>query len=237
MVIRNLDYIFAVSAHAIASASPNILANLEKLLDTKSSEPWSYRRLPTPTATLPPVLNSEEEDSDSEYPRIRDNPKSILKIYGDKRLDCFLQPNDAGEQAVIKQVRALRKKLQQIDMLEAKQSSGHQLDDQQIAKLQTRFALESALVELGFPVERQREPSSPVVDGKGCKKVEASRKPRRKSKQKTSQLEVTTSLNYGYGEEEEPHPVKGFLEIEISQVPKQKVSCLSYLFEDCNAPN
>ncbi|OVA00878.1 Regulator of chromosome condensation [Macleaya cordata] len=213
MAIRNLDYIFTVSAQAIASASPDILANLEKLLDMKSSEPWSYRRLPTPTATFPAIVYSEEEDSDSEYLRVRDNQsKSILKFCGDKRLDCFLQPNDAADEAIAKQVRALRKKLQQIDMLEAKQFSGHHLDDQQIAKLQTRSALESSLAELGVPVETQGKPTSPVVDGKGCKKVE---------------VEVTSSVSYE-DVVEEPHPIKGFLEIEIPKVPEQKEGCKEF---------
>lgn len=73
IAIRNLDYIFTVSAHAIASASPDVLANLEKLLDLRSSEPWSYRRLPTPTATFPAIIDSEEEDSKSDLLRTRDN--------------------------------------------------------------------------------------------------------------------------------------------------------------------
>ncbi|KAJ0855009.1 putative regulator of chromosome condensation 1/beta-lactamase-inhibitor protein II [Helianthus annuus] len=73
IVIRNLDYIFTVSTHAFASASLDVLANLEKSLDSKSSESWSHRRLPTPTATFPAVINSEEDDSDNEFFRTRDN--------------------------------------------------------------------------------------------------------------------------------------------------------------------
>ncbi|XP_026412000.1 uncharacterized protein LOC113307768 [Papaver somniferum] len=224
MVIRNLDYIFTVSAQSIASASPDILANLEKSLDLKSSEPWSYRRLPTPTATFPAIINSEEEDSDSEYLRVRDSQtKSILRICGDKKVECFLQPSDAADQAIAKQVRALRKKLQQIDMLEAKQSNGHQLDDQQIAKIQARFALESSLTELGVPVETDRKSPPPVGDGKGTKKMETSKKLRKKSKQKAIQLEVASSVKYEDAVKEEPSPVKGFLEIDTTQVSGQKV--------------
>ncbi|KAI3988517.1 hypothetical protein MKX01_026331 [Papaver californicum] len=219
MVIRNLDCIFTVSAQFIASASPDILANLEKSLDLKSSEPWSYRRLPTPTATFPAIINSEEEDSDSEYLRVRDSQtKSVLRIYGDKKMECFLQPSDAADQAIAKQVRALRKKLQQIDMLEAKQSNG-----QQLAKIQARFALGSLLTELGFPVETDGKSPPPVVDGKGTKKMEASKKLRKKSKQKATQLEVASSVKYEDGVKEEPDPVKGFLEIDTTQVSKQKV--------------
>ncbi|MCL7025358.1 hypothetical protein MKW94_007035 [Papaver nudicaule] len=224
MVIRNLDYIFTVSTQSIASASPDILANLEKSLDLKSSEPWSYRRLPTPTATFPAVINSEEEDSDNEYLRVRDSQtKSILRIHGDKKMECFLQPSDAADQAIAKQVRALRKKLQQIEMLEAKQSNGHQLDDQQIAKIQARFALESSLAELGVPVETDGKSPSPFIDGKGSKKMEASKKLRKKSKQKATPLEVAPSVKYEDSVKEKPHPVKGFLEIDTTQVSDEKV--------------
>lgn len=63
------------------------------------------------------------------------------------------------------------KKWQQIEMLEAKQSSGHHLDDQQIAKLQTKSALESSLAELGLPVTPLAKASSSVSpDGKGKKR-------------------------------------------------------------------
>jgi inhibitor of Bruton tyrosine kinase len=164
VAIRNLDYIFTVSSHAIATASPNILANLENLLDLRSSEPWSYRRLPTPTATFPAIINSEEDDTENEIIRTRDyhTKKTTLKSKNDQRLDSFLQPKDNPNEGICKQVRALRKKLQQIEMLEAKQSSGHHLDDQQIAKLQTKSALESSLAELGVPVTPLAKASSSV---------------------------------------------------------------------------
>lgn len=58
-VMRNLDYIFSVSAHAVASASLDILASLKGLINQRLSEAWSYRRLPTPTATLPANKDSE----------------------------------------------------------------------------------------------------------------------------------------------------------------------------------
>ncbi|KAJ0078500.1 hypothetical protein Patl1_22839 [Pistacia atlantica] len=91
--IRNLDYILTVSSHAFSSASLDILANLEKLLDLRSSEPWCYRRLPTPTATFPVIINSEEEDSENEVLRTRNNnmKKSTFKKEGNTRLDSFLQ--------------------------------------------------------------------------------------------------------------------------------------------------
>ncbi|KAI4386640.1 hypothetical protein MLD38_004556 [Melastoma candidum] len=71
IVIQNLDYIFAISPQSIVSASLDVLVKLEKLLDLNSSESWSYRHLPTPTATFPAVINSEEEDSDSDLLRTR----------------------------------------------------------------------------------------------------------------------------------------------------------------------
>ncbi|CAK9181047.1 unnamed protein product [Ilex paraguariensis] len=219
IAIRNLDYILTVSPHAIASASLDILANLEKLLDLKSSEPWSYRRLPTPTATFPPIIDSEEEDSETEFLRIRDShtKKPTAKKEKDERLDSFLQPYDDANEGISKQIRALRKKLQQIEMLEEKQSRGHLLDDQQIAKLQTRSELERFLAELGVPIGKLQAKASSSVspDGKGSKKVEVSRKHRRKSKPRAAQVEVK-SINCGITLE--PNPVKGFLDVEISQV-------------------
>lgn len=192
IAIRNLDYIFAVSAAAVASTSLEILARLEKTLDSRSSEPWCYRRLPTPTATFPAVINSEEDDNESGYLRLRENHKKpIEKTYGEQRADGFMQSSSTVDQAIFKQIRALRKKLQQVEMLEAKQSNGHLLDAQQIAKLQTRSSLEVALTELGAPIETQAKALPSVVsDGKGIKKSELARKQRRKNKQRASQVEV-----------------------------------------------
>lgn len=186
IVLRNLDYIFTVSAPAITSASPEILAKLENLLDAKSSEPWSYRRLPTSTATSPAVIYSEEEGDVRTADLVpRNHMKPILKSFGDPRADLFLKGENDADQAVSRQVRALRKKLQQIEMLEAKQLSGQVLDGQQTAKLQTRASLETALADLGFPLERESILSSPgESDSKGSKKVEVSRKQRRKNKHK-----------------------------------------------------
>ncbi|GFZ09302.1 ankyrin repeat family protein [Actinidia rufa] len=208
IVIRNLDYIITVSAHAVANASLEILVNLEKLLDLRSSEPWSYRRLPTPTATFPAIINSEEEDSESDL-QTRDNhtKKPTSKKDRDHRLDCFLQPNNDANEEICKQIRALRKKLQQIEMLEEKQSKGHNLDDQQIAKLQTRSALEDSLADFGVPIETMQAKVS-------SKKAELSKKQRRKSKQKVSQV-AAESFSSGSGLE--LNPMKDFLDVQISQ--------------------
>ncbi|KAM7272743.1 hypothetical protein ACFE04_027406 [Oxalis oulophora] len=199
IVIRNLDYILTVSSHAFASASLDILAGLEKLLDIRSSEPWSYRRLPTPTATFPVIINSEEEDSESEFLRSREN-HTIKLTSGEKDLrhDSFLQAKDDPNQGIDKQIRALRKKLQQIEILETKQSKGSQLDDQQIAKLQTRSDVESSLANLGVPVEVSEDTGSSSVsaDGKGNKKTVGSRKQKKKSKLKAAApLEKVSGFN------------------------------------------
>ncbi|KAF5184248.1 E3 ubiquitin-protein ligase herc2 [Thalictrum thalictroides] len=220
IAMRNLDYILTVSAQSIASASLEVLANLEKVMDAKSSESWSHRRLPTPTATFPAVINSEEEDIDTESPRVRDNNSNLVfKTYRDKRSGSFLQSKHGADQAVDKQIRALRKKLQQIEMLEAKQANGHPLDDQQIAKLQTRSALEISLTELGATVEKQDIPSSPALsDGKGSKKLVVTKKQKRKTRQKAEQAIRTPEIP----EIVEPYPIKGFLDGEICQIPKEK---------------
>ncbi|KAK3017588.1 hypothetical protein RJ639_003802, partial [Escallonia herrerae] len=219
IVIRNLDYILTVSAHVVSCTSLEILADLEKLLDLKSSEPWSYRRLPTPTATFPVVINSEEDDSESEFFRTRDSHtnKTTSRKESDQRSGSFLQPYDEAHQGIRKQVRALMKKLQQIEMLEEKQFKGHPLDDQQIAKLHTKAALEISLVELGVPSEsiQAKISSSVLSDGKGSKKVEVSRKPKRRSKQKLTQVETVSD---DHGMDAKPHPVKGSFHVEVSQV-------------------
>lgn len=228
IAIRNLDYIFTVSSNAVASAALDILANLEKFLDLRSSEPWSYRRLPTPTATFPAIINSEEDDSENELTRTRDNhtKNTNLESKNDQRLDSFLQPKDNPNDGICKQVRALRKKLQQIEMLEAKQSSGHHLDDQQIAKLQTKYALESSLAELGVPVTVPAKASSSLSpDGKGNKKAEM-RKQRRKSTHRVSQAETASGCS---GNEAVPNAIKDFLDVGVPQVSKNKVSFVTII--------
>ncbi|KAH1149870.1 hypothetical protein GYH30_044067 [Glycine max] len=219
IVMRNLDFIFAVSSHTVASASLDILANLERLFDQRSSEPWSHRRLPTPTATFPAIINSEEDDSEIEFQRTRDKPMKLEKVL---RLDSFLQPKDDPNKEISKVVRAIRKKLQQIEMLEDKQSNGHLLDDQQIAKLQSKSALESSLAELGVPVEtsRYKESSSMLPEGKGSKKGKLSKKQRRKSG--NSNIEQT-EIESVYSKSEAIPKSEDLLDIDIMGVPDSKV--------------
>lgn len=224
IVIRNLDYILTVSTNAVATASLDTLAALEKSLDLKSSEAWSNRRLPTPTATFHVIMNSEEEDSENEFLRTRDNLNNISTSVMDRfqRLDeSFLHPYGDVNQGICRQIRALRKKLQQIEMLEEKQAKGHLLDDQQTAKLKTRSALESSLAELGVPVETlsPKASSSVSLDGKVGKKVVASKKQRRKSKHKAADEE---SVSGNRGVNVEPNLVKGFAPPDVSPM-KHKV--------------
>uniref|UniRef100_A0A803MWB3 RCC1-like domain-containing protein n=1 Tax=Chenopodium quinoa TaxID=63459 RepID=A0A803MWB3_CHEQI len=221
IVIRNFDYIFTASLNTVATASLEILAHVEKVLDVRSSESWSHRRLPTPTATFPAVLNSEVENSDSESPRTRDNNLTVTysaKKAGCFRLDNFLQPMNVTNQEVSKQIRVLRKKLQQIEVLEAKQSKGHILDDQQIAKLETRPALESSLAELGVPIETTIAKSSVSVvsDGK-VSKAGKPKKQRRKSRHEESQTEAYS------GTELESNHVKVVADLNLSKLTEGKV--------------
>lgn len=217
IVIRNLDYIIAVATQTFTSTSLDILFSLEKLLDLKSSEPWSYRRLPTPTATYPAIINSEEDDSENEFLRTRDSSLRTPPFHKDRavRLDSFLQCNDGEKDEFSKQVRALKKKLQQIEMLEEKLLNGHSLDDQQMKKIQSRGSLESSLNELGVPMEivETRASSSASVDGKTSKKG-VSRKQRRKSKHKEAEVESSG----GCEKNGQPDSDESNLKVEISHV-------------------
>lgn len=221
IVIHNLDYIFTVSAHAIASTSLDILATLEKSLDSKSSEPWSHRVLPTPTATYPAVINSEEDDSDNEFFRTRDNnygEKMDSQNERDQRFDSFLQPYDsAANQEIAKQIRALRKKLQQIEILEEKRSKGYHLDSQQITKLQARPVLENSLVELGVPVESIQVKSTSMVD----QKTEGFKKQKKKNRRKTTHCE---EVHGSYEADAKLNTVNGFLPSEASKVDQKVIS-------------
>ena len=165
IVIRNLSFILTVSAPSIANVCSEVLAKLERAMQTKSSEPWSSRHLPPPTAAaFPAIIVGEEEETNGRYSRI------LEKLSRCHMADAFLPP-DVTDPEIVKQVRAVRKKLQQIEILEAKKSKGQPLDDQQIAKLQSRALLESTLVDLGFPLEIPQKPSPSLQeDGKRKKK-------------------------------------------------------------------
>ncbi|CAL5091284.1 unnamed protein product [Urochloa decumbens] len=219
LAIRNLDYIFTVGAPSVMNASPEILANLEKLLDEKSSEPWSQRRLPTVTATYPAVIDSEGEDDEArEFPRPRKCGKSASRPSGMSSQESFLQKDCTAEQAVSKQIRALRKKLQQIEILEGKQLAGHQLDNQQLAKLESRAALEGELAELGVPSEAYSRTSSVCpAEGRTNRKPEVSKKQKRKNKQALQSNTLSVK-----SESEQQIPVKGLQEVLPTNVSAEK---------------
>ncbi|CAL5078474.1 unnamed protein product [Urochloa decumbens] len=219
LALRNLDYIFTVGAPSVMNASPEILDNLEKLLDEKSSEPWSQRRLPTMTATYPAVIDSEgEEDEAREFLRPRKCGKSASRPSGMSSQESFLQKDCTAEQAVSKQIRALRKKLQQIEILEGKQLAGHQLDNQQLAKLESRAALEGELAELGVPSEAYSRTSSVCpAEGRTNRKPEVSKKQKRKNKQALQSN--TPSVK---SESEQQVPVKDLQEVLPTNVSAEK---------------
>ncbi|TKW30578.1 hypothetical protein SEVIR_2G047400v4 [Setaria viridis] len=222
LAIRNLDYIFTVGAPSIMNASPEILASLEKLLDEKSSEAWCQRRLPTMTATYPAVIDSDgEEDEAIEFLKPRKCGKSASRPSGMSSQENFLQKDCTAEQAVSKQIRALRKKLQQIEILEAKQLTGHQLDDQQLAKLESRAALEGELAELGVPSEAYSRTSSVCpAESRTNRKPEVSKKQKRKNKQ--AQQSNTPSAK---SETEQQIPVKDLQEVLPTNVSAEKEVC------------
>jgi hypothetical protein len=203
-----------------------------ELLDEKSSEPWSQRRLPTVTATYPAVIDSDiEEDEAREFLRPRKCGKSATRPSGMSNQENFLENNCTAEQAVSKQIRALRKKLQQIEILEAKQLAGHQLDNQQQAKLESRAALESELAELGVPSEAYSQTSSVCpAEGRTNKKPEVSKKQKRKNKQ--APQSSTPSVKSESGQQ---IPIKNLQEVLPTNVSAEKVrlcrvALLSYDF-------
>ncbi|KAJ0237148.1 Ankyrin repeat family protein / regulator of chromosome condensation [Hirschfeldia incana] len=245
LVIRNLDFILTVSPQTIANTSPDVLANLEKLLDDRSSEAWSSRPLPTPTATFPVVIDSEEEESESDILRTRDNhvkPFSCIT----EGASSFLQPEDELAQRNTKEVRALRKKLQQIEILEAKLTRGQALDDQQIAKLQKKLDIEISLVELGISVEESPEARSSSLDGKANKKAEGLRKKKKKGKQRFAQVETFTDLSEVKVEidtmqkeetEESSETVNAMLDVTMVSEFTNEADSVSHLQKKDNPPD
>jgi len=222
LAIRNLDYIFTVGAPSIMNASPEILANLEKLLDEKSSESWSQRRLPTVTATYPAVIDSDvEEDEARKFLKPRKCGKSATRPSGMSNQENFLQKDCTAEQAVSKQIRALRKKLQQIEILEAKQLAGHQLDNQQQAKLESRAALENELAELGVPSEAYTRASSVCpAEGRTNRKPEFSKKQKKKNKQA-----LQSNTHSAKSESGQQIPIKDLHEVLPTNVSAEKEAC------------
>lgn len=210
----------------MAAASLDILVRLEKLLDSRSSEPWSCRRLPTPTAVFPAIIDSEEEDGESELVRMRctSMDKLLMRNKSHQDADSFLQLKDDLSEHISKQIRALRKKLQQIEMLEEKQAKGHSLDCQQISKLRTRSSLERSLIELGVPAEvlgakpSFLEPSDGKVKNGGV-----SKRQRRKNKKQVSKVENASGFCHGDGK---VSCIESSKDPRFSPVSKDEEECL-----------
>jgi hypothetical protein len=150
-IARNLDYILTMAPVLFGHVRPSLLAQVEKTLDATSTQSWSHRRLPTPSATLPAVIESEEEENGyggNVYARGLTLDSNIFSISSDKRNEGFLKQRTENNEDILKQVRAVRNKLQQIEALELKQAKGQTLDDQQLVKLRTKRELEQALASL-----------------------------------------------------------------------------------------
>ncbi|BBN02425.1 inhibitor of Bruton tyrosine kinase [Marchantia polymorpha subsp. ruderalis] len=151
LVLRNLDYVLTMAPVLFGHVRPSLLAEVEKAWDASSTQPWSHRRLPTPSATLPAIIDSEEEEEDrGNEPNSRGSKREVsLGSFNERMLsEGFLQAADENVEAITKQLRALKKKLQQVEALELKQSRGHTLDDQQLAKLRTKRDLEDSILSL-----------------------------------------------------------------------------------------
>ncbi|XP_024524554.1 uncharacterized protein LOC9633257 [Selaginella moellendorffii] len=183
LILRNLDYIFAFFGASFGTTRSSVLADLEKSWDACSLQPWSHRQLPVPSATTPAIVDSEEDVADSFA-----NPR-ILKdqLFPTPPGAGFLQEDSAGDRAT-KQLRAMRKKLQQIELLEMKLSKGQSLDDQQMTKLSTK---KSILESLRILETQEPETSGEVFPETSSKKQnqltdERSKRQRRKSKKTNS---------------------------------------------------
>lgn len=137
---------------AFAHVTPTLLAELEKTLDATSSQSWSHRLLPTPTALFPAVVDSEEDDCESVFfSRMRSlsfTESNMAGIETKRGSEGLFHQESGVDQAVAKQLRALRKKLQQIEALELRLSKGHMLDHQQLAKLEAKQAVMEAVLAI-----------------------------------------------------------------------------------------
>eukprot|EP00850_Spirogloea_muscicola_P010078 SM000058S18508 [mRNA] locus=s58:213689:220094:- [translate_table: standard] len=157
MIMRNLGHILTVSPAQLAQRQPSVLASLEAVLAASSNQPWSYRRLPTSTGG-PPLMKREEVLPEWDL-RSGGRPEQVqmnkstrptsTEVAGEdcrarpslegSPLGSFWQTPDDAQSVIGRHVRAVRKKLQQIEALEAKQ---------QKAKLRSKLELQDALKKL-----------------------------------------------------------------------------------------
>ncbi|KAL3696325.1 hypothetical protein R1sor_010401 [Riccia sorocarpa] len=193
LVLRNLDYVLTMAPVLFGHVRSALLAEVEKAWDDSSTQPWSHRRLPTPSATLPAVVDSEEEDDDLRH-RGGKRGGSLNGSLNDRTIsEGFLRSVDENREAILKQFRAVKKKLQQIEALELKLSRGHSLDDQQLAKLRRKDELKEAIISLEAGVipeplevstpdptdKREGKQISPSIDEDCVSRGGGSRKSRR----------------------------------------------------------
>ncbi|KAG6548207.1 hypothetical protein Mapa_010258 [Marchantia paleacea] len=203
LVLRNLDYVLTMAPVLFGHVRPSLLAEVEKAWDASSTQPWSHRRLPTPSATLPAIIDSEEEEEDrGNEPNSRGTKRevSLGSSFNERMLsEGFLQAADENGEAITKQLRAAKKKLQQVEALELKQSRGYTLDDQQLAKLRTKRDLEESILSLEAGVipeplkkgnnpesrsKRDGKEKSPSMDESSSSKPDSTRPSRRLEKKK-----------------------------------------------------
>eukprot|EP00249_Psilotum_nudum_P024626 c29240_g3_i1 orf=961-3504(+) len=158
LVLHNLDYLLTISPVSFSNVRPSLLADVEKALDASSSQAWSNRRLPTPTATFPATVDSEDDSETVKFSQTRSisSMDNVNSGTGEIFEGLFRQENEV-DRAAVKHLRALRKKLQQIEALELKQAKGHYLDVQQLAKLQSKQAVEEAIAALDPTIALQSE--------------------------------------------------------------------------------
>ncbi|KAL2643085.1 hypothetical protein R1flu_010672 [Riccia fluitans] len=206
LVLRNLDYVLTIAPVLFGHVRSALLAEVEKAWDDSSMQPWSHRRLPTPSATLPAVVDSEEEDNDPHIDSRHRGGKrevSLSPSLSDRTIsEGFLRSTDENGEAISKQLRAVKKKLQQIEALELKLSRGHTLDDQQLAKLHTKREVKEAIVSLEAgiipePLKKVRTPDrtdkrkvkeeSPSMDEGFTSKASGSRPSRREKNKNKGQ--------------------------------------------------
>eukprot|EP00898_Chlorokybus_atmophyticus_P005171 jgi/Chlat1/5655/Chrsp37S00872 len=159
LVLRNLDHVLLMVPHALRDVRPPLLAELEALM-AAGEHGWHHR--PRPVLAVPPPLSEMEEEAANQAAWHRsphsepDSCDQQLKEEDDTPAAMMSDGLDSDAVTVVRQARAVRKKLQQIAMLEAREAEGHQLDAQQRAKTRAKPALEAALQSLqqGTPLQQ-----------------------------------------------------------------------------------
>lgn len=203
-MLHNLGYILSISSSVFGQLRPALLADLEKALDASSVQAWSHHRLPTPTATLPAVIDSEEEDCG-----VGERVRGVDHHGGcDNRSSDELVLPRVVDEDILRQLRAVRKKLQQIEALEMKLAKGHFLDDQQYAKLRTKQDLENSLMLLESGVMPKSVPKSNdggnKVQSPDGKKTQDSQHRRKAGRKKKAVIDASTEAQAPQLEEADP---------------------------------